>query len=204
MRTLLRRFLNDTGKDVWDDPELNVLLNLGLADVQGFIEATEPDAFQYIDRADITVNERFYPKPLGITSERELAYSSAPASVEHSKLTLATYEMIQRGEAGDLAYAHFGAYFYLSWKPPATIVDGLQVVWHPTLAMGADSDSPEVHHRLHYAIVLMAAIKALRETPDEAKSFKEDLAIEVQKIPTLYLKSAAANLPILIDMDQRW
>jgi hypothetical protein len=200
MRGLLQRFLNDTGEDIWTEDQLNSLLNLGTIDIQDFIEATEPDAFVYVDRRDIDAGERYYQKPAGMTSERELSLLGSDG--EYSKLTLSSYEVIRRGNAPDPSYAHFGKYFYLSWVPPALIANGLEVVYHPTLAMADDSDVPDIHMRLHYAIVLAAGIKGLRETPDSelTKSFKEDLAIEVKKIPTLYLRSAAGNLDLSVDM----
>ncbi len=204
MRGLLARFLNDTAQDVWSSAELNTLLNLGLHDVQSFIESTEPDAFLFVDETDILYNVRFYSKPVGITSERELSISDNPATGEYTKMEVTSFELIRKGMAPERSYAHFGRHFYLSWFPPATIPNGMRVVWVPTLSMATDSDVPDVHMRLHYAIVLAAAIKALRETPDDAKTFKEDLAIELQKVPLLYLKSQAGNLPLQIDMDQRY
>lgn len=204
MRDLLARYLNDASHDVWSPTELNALLNLGLIDIQSFVEATEPDAFLFIDQRDIVLGNRYYSKPVGITSERSLKFSSNPASTEYAKLEVTSYELIEQGMVSKPSYAHFGRYFYLSWIPAANVTNGLQVVWSPTLAMSEDTDVPDVHMRLHYAVVLAAAVKGLRETPDDAKVFQEDLAIELRKIPLLYLKSAAGNLPLNIDMDQRY
>lgn len=204
MRDLLRRFLQDTSADIWDDSELNSLLNLGTEEIQGFIEASEADSFIYIDRADLKAGLDLYPKPIGMTSEISLAFKDSAAATEYKQLELVTVSMIRNKTAPAMSYAHYGRHFQLSWKPSATIADGLQIEYHPTIAMADDGESPDVHPRLHYAIVLSAAIKALRETPDEAKSFKEDLAVEVRKIPMFYLKSSAMPEPLVIDLDQRY
>jgi hypothetical protein len=223
MRSLLRRFLNDVAKVEFDDDnELDELLLFGLHDMQEYIMAIDKEAFAQWDNADVKVNVRHYPRPLGSRFEFELAYSSDPTTNVYRPLSRVEYGDMRRRESGvysesmdrdrDIAltdvvtsdnlgqYSIIGKYYYLGWNPEATIVNGLEIVHHPLLTMATDTDVPELPIWMHRGIVYSAFLQAVLETPADVTKIERELARIVGKINRHYEKSANNALTIRADL----
>ncbi|MFW9893800.1 MAG: hypothetical protein ACFFFO_16465 [Candidatus Thorarchaeota archaeon] len=193
-----------TTTDNWDQATINNFVNVGYQWMQERVLEVDSEAFLYIDTADIVKDQQFYAKP-PMHYEIELGYSDNPSTTDYLPLSLRTYGQLRdpsyvRGAAtsSDLPdfenqFAHFGDYFYLGWKPSANVTDGLQLSYVPVLAMGSDSDVPELKPNLHYGIALAAAIFALGETPEDVGKLQTNLAMIIQKIPSWYRRTGQAE-----------
>lgn len=221
MRNLLRRLLHDVAETEWEDnDELNDLLLFGLHDMQEYIMAIDKEAFAQWDNADIKATVRYYPRPVSSRFEFELSYSSDPSVNAYRPLNRVSFGSLRHSESGvysesmdrdrDIAitaatsgtlgqYAIIGNYFYLSWIPPATIVDALEIVHCPTLSMADDTTVPELPIWMHRGIVYSAFLQALLETPADVTKVERELARIVGKIGRHYEKSAANALTVRVD-----
>ncbi len=223
MRKLLRRLLNDVAKvEFDDDDELDELLLFGLHDMQEYILAIDKEAFAQWDNADVKANVRHYPRPVSSRYEFELSYSSDPSVNEYRPLNRVSFGAIRRTETGvhsesmdrnrDIAlgdavtsgelgqYGIIGNYYYISWVPDATIVNGFEVVHCPTLTMANDTDIPELPIWMHRGVVYSAFLQALLETPSDVTKVEKELARIVGKIGRHYEKSGANALAITADL----
>jgi len=222
MRNLLRRLLNDAAATEFDDDdELDELLLFGLHDMQEYILAIDKEAFSQWDNADIEINTRYYPRPVSSRYEFELSYSSDPSANAYRPLGRVSFGDLRRRESGvysesmdrnrdipisDAAtsselgeYAIIGNYYYLSWIPPATIVDALEIVHCPTLSMADDTTVPELPIWMHRGIVYSAFLQVLLETPSDVTKVERELARIVGKIGRHYEKSASSALTLRVD-----
>lgn len=223
MRNLLRRMLNDVSKTEFDDDtELDELLLFGLHDMQEYIMAIDKEAFAQWDNADVKISERYYPRPVSSRFEFELSYSSNPAVNAYRPLTRVSFGVLRKTESGVLSgsidrgrdiaihdvttssdlgqYGIIGNYYYISWIPAATIVDGFEVVHSPTLTMANDTDTPELPIWMHRGVVYSAFLQALLETPSDTTKVERELARIVGKIGRHYEKSAANPLTLGADL----
>lgn len=207
MRDMLRRILMEDSADNWTDTELNEILNLALQSWQDYVLAVDPDAFLQWDYADLTVDERYYPKPVGMRSEVELGYKGDTSWTDYKPLELYGYQSLRRGIVGTRResdtdpiptepsgkYAHAGDFFFLGWNPAATVSEGLEVSYVPHLTMAVDSDVPDLAIGLHYGVVVEAAIMALDETPEPTEKLEKKRDRLVNKIGLYYRKSQASG-----------
>jgi hypothetical protein len=205
MRGALRRRLQEDVADRWSDADLNLALNHGLIELEKEILKVDPEAFSYIDRADIVANQEYYEWPDGIWYERELRYlNSSPAL----PLTYTSMRRINFNERADGAhtdasvtcYARFDRErFVLAPVPTASIVNGLEIVYVPSLSMAQDTDHPPVHLGLHLAVVLFAEIISLADVGDGSDETIKDLARMINSIPQYYLVSAGTPARLVIE-----
>lgn len=191
MRALLRRRLQETVAHIWQDTDLDTLLALGLQEMQKKILAIDPDAFKYIDRADITKDLEFYEQPAGaITIYDVRVKSDATALYESLGDPLPRHEAI--GNTNDTQrWFRWDRYIGLSPIPSANKVQGLECEWGPTLAMSADSDVPTIKLPLHMGIVIWAEKFAIGDTGESSDGVDKDLAPYINAIPQMYQPHAA-------------
>jgi hypothetical protein len=217
MRTIVRRILQEETADQWEDSDLDTYLNIGLQWVQRQVMAKDPEAFIWIDTADIVTDQRYYAKPASMLHEVELGYSEDPTSTEYGRVKRVAFDDMRTeqnprwGVTDDMLettagakYAHVGRWFYLGWAPDANITDGLQLIYVPELTMGADTDVPDLHPGLHYGVVLISSIFALNETPEDPGKFQTQLQEIVGQIPRYYYRSLADPLPLGLDLGKEY
>ncbi|MHC4369638.1 MAG: hypothetical protein ACYSW8_18665, partial [Planctomycetota bacterium] len=131
--TFTARLVNEsqgfpTTTDNWDQTTINSFVNIGYQWMQERVLEVDPEAFLYIDTADLVKDQQFYAKP-SMHYEIELGFSENPAAVDYLKLDIRSYGQLRdpsytrsSATSSDLPsfvnqYAHFGEYFYLGWKP---------------------------------------------------------------------------------------
>ncbi len=200
MRTLLRRRLNESTADNWQDADLNELLNAGLHLVQKEVLKVDPLAFIHWSKDDIVSGQSYYPKPQGFWHEIEIAQLDADHPQGYKPMKKQDYNVARELAAGSTeVYCHVGRYFAIFPAPSTSVVDGLQIQWTPTLSMAVDTDVPDLHFALHMAVVLMAQKYALGETGDDQRRVKEELVELLSDIPGYYLGSATENDRLWID-----
>lgn len=201
MRTLLRRRLNETSADLWQDADLNDLLNAGAHRTEKEVLKVDPLAFIYIDQLDIAANQVFYAKPQGFWYEMEVGYKDSADVTGYRELVKRPYWVARASASGgEVVYAHLGRFFALYPKPSVSVAAGLQLLYVPTLSMAADSDVLDIHLALHMAVVVEAQLLALGETGDSRKELREEKADLVADIPLYYQSSAGAPDRLSIDV----
>lgn len=212
IRTFTRRILQEDTEDQFSDSVLNDYINFAYQWVEEQVLAVDGEAFVYIDNADIVSGQRYYAKPVNMLHELFLEYSETPSNedswkpLNYTSITLMKNPMLERYVHPELAvstekaeFTHVGGWYYLGWTPPANISGGLQVIYVPSLVMGADTDIPELHTKLHYAVVLAAAIFALGETPEDTGRLQGMVKALTDQIPRWYHKTLAGPEPVAID-----
>jgi hypothetical protein len=200
MRDDLRRRLQEEVADRWSDTNLNSKLNQGLVETQKEIMKVDPEAFSYIDRADQVASQEYYEWPAGIWYERELR-------VRNSDGTYSSMRRINFSERADaiagsslLTYARFDRKnFVLAPIPTTSVVNGLEIVWVPTLSMANDTDVPPIHLGLHIAVIEFAEILALADVGDTSEETIKDLARMINSIGQYYLVSASTPARLVIE-----
>lgn len=201
MRARLRARVKEATADNWSDVDMNLYLNLGLQEVQKKIIALDPMAFFWTDRGDIIVTQELYPWPEGCLYEFEVGYLGGGSYKPLERITYA--ETRDRSAGSDPAYASHGRYFVLSPIPSATVVNGLQVKYMPTLSMSVDADVPKIPQPLHIAAVIYAERFALADVGDVEgrKASSEELAEIINGIPQFYIASASTPGRMRVDYE---
>lgn len=200
MRLSLRRRLQEDTPDRWQDADLDQDLNLGLVELQKEILKVDPEAFSYVDRADIVAGQEFYEFPAGTWYEREVRLLSGSI---YTRMTRIAFN--ERGDNAIInsatpAYARFDrSRFVICPIPAASVVNGLEIVWTPTLTMAADTSVPPVHLGLHLAVVEFAEVIATGEVGDTSEETLKDLARMINSIPQYYLQSASTPSRMVVD-----
>lgn len=193
LRNDLRRRLQEEVPDRWTDVQLDSKLNQGLVETQKEIMKVDPEAFSYIDRADVVAGQEYYEWPDGMWYDRELGFLGSDGRY-------VAMERINFNERNDAAhtlssvgrYARFDRErFVLCPVPTTSVVNGLEIVWVPTLTMASDNDVPVIHLGLHVAIVAFAEILALADVGDTSEETLKDLARMINSIPQYYIQSAS-------------
>lgn len=210
MRTLLRRRIQETVADNWQDTDLNDLLNLGLHEVQKRIVHIDPFAFLWIDTTHLVAGQNLYKKPVGFWFEFEvniLDTNSNPST--YVRLVRNDYEALRNRTASNSSseqqYAHAGQYLYLSPAPSSNLTNGLQLLWMPTLEMAVDTDVPDIMFPLHFAAVVAAQLFTLGETGIARDSIAAELdSLASPDIIGRYYQRSGADLDqVKIDTGKR-
>ena len=199
MRALLRRRLNETTPDLWQDTELNDLLNSGLHLVEKEVLKVDPLAFIHWSDEDIAKTINFYAKPQGFWHEMEVGYKSSSHAIGYKRLEKQDYNVARERTGGDTVYCHVGRYLGIFPTPGADVTDGLRLLWTPSLTMATDADVPDLHFALHMAVVLMSQKYALGETSDDQARVKVELSELLGDISMYYLGSATENERLWLD-----
>jgi hypothetical protein len=195
MRLSLRRRLQETDPDRWQDTDLDQCLNLGLVELQKEILKVDPEAFSFVDRMDLVAGQEFYEFPAGTWYEREIRLQATGSPLTYGP-PLRRVAFLERTDPSVLAgssavYARFDrSRFVISPIPSASVVSGAEMVWVPTLTMALDTSVPPVHLGLHLAVVEFAEVIATADVGDTTEETLKDLARIINSIPQYYLQSA--------------
>ena len=179
IRTLLRRRLNETVADRWDDSTLNTLIDLAYALVLKQVRKVDPEAVLFWDYRDTISGTNWYEKPAATRGPVEVGLKATSADADWTPLKRVPYHIARDYTGSDTVYCHRGTYIGIFPAPSNTVTDGIQFIHAPTDTMAADTDVPKLEQTLHYAIVLWAALIAKGESP-EAPDSKD--AAELQRI----------------------
>jgi hypothetical protein len=203
MRSKLRRRLQEDVPDRWTDVQLNEALNLGLVELQKEVMKVDPEAFCFVDRADIVAGQEWYKWPAGTWYERELRILSGTTYTPIRRIAFT-----ERGDNSILAasgpsYASFDrSRFVLCPIPTVSVVNGMEIVWVPTLTMALDTTVPPVHLGLHLAIVEFAEVIATADVGDTNEETVKDLARIINSIPQYYLVSASTPSRMIVEVNK--
>jgi hypothetical protein len=202
MRTKLRRRLQEETADRWQDTDLNTILNLALVEMEKEVMKVDPEAFSYIDRADIVKDQEFYEFPAGCWYEREIRILGSDG--KYTRMERINFaERADRTTGDDAVYARFSRqYFVLSPIPNAAKVNGLEAVWVPTLTMAEDTDVPVLHLGLHEGVVMFGEVIANGDTGDSSEDTLKELARVINSIPQYYLISAGTPSRWTVDVSK--
>lgn len=202
MAARLQRRLQDTTDEQWDAAARNELLNDGLREIQKRVILIDPYFLIYVDRADVVNGEARIKKPVGFLYEFKLERKTS-ATGDYSKMTRLddVDASVRASNSTANIYSHDGQYFKLSPTPSASVASGLQLTWMPTLAMAADTDVPDLHIALHFAVVLAAQVIALGDTGVARESVAAELESQAgpEVISRYYHRTAADPDYIQID-----
>lgn len=190
---MLRRRLQEGTANRWENSDLNMVLGLGLQEMQKKILTLNPDAFKYVDRADIAANKEFYEEPLGTVTIFDVRIKSDSTGLYESLGDpIPRHEAIKNTNATQ-RWFQWDRYIGLSPIPSANKTQGLELEWGPTLAMSDDGDIPPIKVPLHMGIVIWAERFALGDSGETVDGVDKDLAPYVNAIPQFYQPRAAAN-----------
>lgn len=194
MRTVLRRRIMEASPgDNWTDTVLNDVLNVALADTQKDVMEVDPLAFVNIAQQSLTAGLEFYAKPAGMWYELQVQRLNS-AGTRYDDLERRDYVVGRAAdtESGTSTYALLGRHIAIHPIPSASVTNGLQIIYVPTLAMSDDADVPEIHLGLHMLIVLRAHRLLSGETGESVAEVK-DLTEEYRAaIPSFY-KASGTN-----------
>jgi hypothetical protein len=196
MREVLRRRVMEAAPgENWVDTDLNEILNDALVQAQKDVMVLVPDAFVNIAQQNLTASLEFYARPAGIWYELFVQVLNA---------TTGRYEDIEQRDYVDgrqkvssdstTTYALLGRHFAIHPIPSATVVNGLQTIFVPTLSMSDDADVPELHLGLHMLVVLWAHRMLVGETGEQVGEIKDLIDEYRAAIPTYYRRSGAPEV----------
>lgn len=171
IRTLLRRRVNETVADRYDDSTLNTYIDLAYALVLKQVRKVDPEAVLFWDYRNTVAGVNWYEKPAGTRGPVEVGLKSASTDTDWEPLKRAAHHIARDAAAGsETVYCHRGTYIGIFPAPTVAVVNGLQFLHAPTDTLAADTDVPKLETTLHYAIVLWAALIAKGESPEAADS----------------------------------
>lgn len=202
-RTQLRRRIREVVEETFSDARLNEYLNVGLSKVQQDVLALDPQAFLYVDRADLVSGQARYAKPTGFWYEVFLKILDTDSS-EYVPLEKRDYRTVVKtvADGETRVYAHFGRWFHIGPTPDTSIPQGIELEYVPLLVMAVDSDVPQVPLQLHDLIVKYAQVECFGETSEAMEPVLAQIELIRQRIPLWYRQSAAENPPLSLDIDK--
>jgi hypothetical protein len=199
LRAMLRRQLQEDTASQWTDATLNGYLNLGLQFMETSVLQHDMEAFIQVDRTDVLVaDEGLVPKPVGHirTIDVKIKYAN------DSAYTFATFrrndqieDLVEASTSSTVEsepyWSTYGQWIRYWPLPTATSTDGLELIYVPTLTMGADSDVPLLNTHLHEGIVYRAKAIALGDTDEESdptvlEALDKRLSVVISRIPLYY------------------
>jgi len=171
MRTLLSRFINDVDNVEWSASEKNEALNETYYEVQGHVQAIDPEAVIFWDNINTTAGTNWYPLPptFGVIS---VGIKAASSETTFSKLKHQLYEDIKDMDGVSQYYTLRGEWLGIFPAPSSSLTNGIELLHRPIHTLTVDSDEPKLKLPLHRAIVIGAKLFLLGDTNEESK---EDL-----------------------------
>jgi hypothetical protein len=218
MRTMLRRQLQEDTASQWSDATLNSYLNLGLQFMETAVLQHQPEAFRQVDRTTFYVaDEGLIPKPIGCMRVIDVKVKYP----DDTAYTFAVYrrndqieEAIDAYESSTMEsepYWSIYGHWVRVWPEPATdATDGIELIYVPTLTMGADSDVPLLHLHLHEGIVYKAKSVALGDTdeesdPEQMAALDKKLSVCISRIPLYYFSDGPPpQFDLGLDHEDGW
>ncbi len=192
LRTVTRRYVQDTASVEWSDAEVNQAINDSYYDLQMELQMSNPEAIVAFDTIDFTAGENWYPKPptFGLI---QVGIKTAAADTNFTKLKAKNYNDILSetgGEATDsFYYTERGDWIGIFPDPDTTVTDGIEVIHRPIDTLTVDADVPKLKLPLHQAICLQAKIFMLSDTNEDAKLDEGKLQRIKERMPLLYMGS---------------
>lgn len=202
MRDILRRRLQDKNADEWTNGQLDDLLNVGLHKTQREIMKLDPEAFLWVDKADIVVSQELYAWPTSRWFEVEVGKLDSASGTYTPLKRLDWRQTRGRSTGSDLKYARHGRHFALSPIPTESQANGVQIRYVPVLEMGADADVPAIPLALHMGIIVWAQRVTIPETGESDAAIRQELADIFADLSTYYLQTGADPLMVEVDMDK--
>lgn len=168
MRTLLRRWVNDVDEVEWSDAECNEALQESYYEVQGRVQAIDPEAVIFWDNMNTTSGTSWYPLPptFGVIS---VGFKSSSSDTSFTKLDHQLYEDIKGLTGTTTYYTLRGEWLGIFPAPTASVTNGIELLHRPIHTLTVDSDEPKLKLPLHRAIVLNAKLFLLGDTNEESK-----------------------------------
>ena len=187
MRNLLRRRLHETTADNWTDADLNALLDSALALVQTRVMEVSEDAFMQIVTGPLVADNEWYPLPDGFWYELEVGIKSSATATTFTTIARGSFEGNRnRNSTLDRMYEIKGRFITFQAAPDYSHTTGYQLLFVPTLSLGADDTVPALHQALHVAIPLLAHRLALGETEEATTEVEGVLKEILDRIPLYY------------------
>lgn len=212
LRTHLRRRLQELTPAQWSDATLNDYLNLGYQMMQEEIETLYPEAFLYIDTTDVVAAQRAYAPPLNMKSPRRFRLKMG-AGEEYTDLSESDldllypndYEKQTNRSSHTPLWALEGQYFVIDPTPSASIADGIELTYVPTLMMGDDSDVPEMPANVHIGIIVGAQYHALSDTANavDKEATTQEMNRIIARLPRHFKRTLARRGGEQISVPQR-
>lgn len=201
IRTMLRRRLNETVADNWDDSTLNTLIDLAYALVLKQVRKVDPEAVLFWDYRNTVAGTTWYEKPAGTRGPVEVGLKSLATDTDWSPLKRAPYFIARDNvDASETVYCHRGAYIGIFPAPTVSVTNGIQFIHAPTDTIPTDTDVPKLENTLHYAIVLWASLIAKGESPEDDTKDAKELQRILGDIPQDY-GSPDLGQPIGLSLD---
>jgi hypothetical protein len=171
IRTLLRRRLNETVADRYDDSTLNTYIDLAYALVLKQVRKVDPEAVLFWDYRSTVAGVSWYEKPAGTRGPVEVGLKKSSSDTDWTPIPRRAYHVARDVTSADeTVYCHRGTYIGIFPAPTVAVTNGIQFLHAPTDTLAADTDVPKLETTLHYAIVLWAALIAKGESPEAADS----------------------------------
>jgi hypothetical protein len=201
-RTILRRRLNDDAEDEYEDPELNEMINQGLALVQKEVLKVRPQAFTEWTTRNITANQNRYPLPVGTIKVLYVGTRSA-SSGEFGKLDRKDFNVLINAYQGVRAYAHQGREILVAPTPSEAVTDGMRLITIPTIELGDDDSTTEdkgLPRPLDMAAVVWAHELITPETGEDRAAVARERKDLLEDLPQWFANNADGNEQITLDL----
>lgn len=185
LRTVTRRYVQDTASVEWSDAEVNQALNDSYYDLQAELQMVSPEGIVSWDTIDANTTENWYPKPptFGII---QIGLKLTTSDTSFTKLTLKDYNDIKDLTGTDYYYTERGDWFGIFPAPPANVTNGIEVIHRPIDTLTVDADIPKLKLPLHQALCLQAKIYMLGDTNESADKDEAKLEKLKGRMPLLY------------------
>lgn len=201
IRTLLRRRLNETVADNWDDSTLNTLIDLAYALILKQVRKVDPEAVLFWDYRNTVAGTIWYEKPAATRGPVEVGLKKTAADTDWAALVRKPYYIARDWtNAQQTVYCHRGLYIGIFPAPTTSVTNGIQFIHAPTDTLAVDTDFPKVEQTLHYAIVLWAALIAKGESPESDVKDAQELQRIIGDIPQDY-GSPDLGQPVALNLD---
>lgn len=212
MRRILQRRLGDPNEVEFTDSELNEILNLAAADVQGHVMAFDPTAFMTVTRQNVVSGTDLYRKPDGwwaIAEVRLLNSTSGKYLSLRNPVDPYALDLIDSAaDAGSTRYAHFGQYIKLGPIPSTSVTNGLEWWWVPSAEIADDAaedgQAYSIHIALHNAIMQKAFLILAPELDEQTnlQFLEKQYERDIERIPQYYRRQAGQEVPFRPDVDK--
>lgn len=187
LRTVTRRYVQDTASVEWSDAEVNQNINDAYYDLQLELQMSNPEAIIAWDTIDLTIDVNWYPKPPTFGLIQVATDADGGATLSYTKLKFKNYEDI-KGLTGTDQYAtERGDWIGLFPAPDLSVTNGMEVMHRPIDTLSADADIPKLKLPTHQAICLQAKIFMLGDTNENADKDEAKLTKIKERMPLLYM-----------------
>ncbi len=198
MRTMLRRRLNETTAENWEDSVIDDLLNAAFPLVQKEVIKVDPTAFMYIDRAALVADQEWYELPSGFWYELRVKVKTSATATRYTQIKRGAYDADSgRNSNSDRVYDIQGSFITFMAIPDFSVDPGFEIHYVPTLNLKSVSDTsargPRLHTALHPAVPLWAHLLAMGETHESPSDTAGVLKALLADIPEFYKRGGEAQ-----------